>query len=154
MDLYFDRITERDELLWNRERQRVERVVQLAYQGLVIDDHREPGVAQAALAHASGARVEHSVHVVDDVGVGRHLGLLARSTAVDLPQGSRLQQRRHQARLLGHAAVLGLAQDAGHPWVRREAQHAPPHRGERAAARGGAELPQQLLGRRHRGLRR
>jgi ATP-dependent helicase HrpB len=41
VDLFFDRITERDELVWNRERQRVERVAQLAYQGLVIDDHRD-----------------------------------------------------------------------------------------------------------------
>jgi ATP-dependent helicase HrpB len=41
VDLYLDRITERDELVWNRERQRVERVAQLLYQGLVIDDHRD-----------------------------------------------------------------------------------------------------------------
>ncbi|MBK7539546.1 MAG: ATP-dependent helicase HrpB [Myxococcales bacterium] len=63
MDLYFDRITERDELLWNRERQRVERVVQLAYQGLVIDDHREPDGARKDPAGASAVLVREALAV-------------------------------------------------------------------------------------------
>jgi ATP-dependent helicase HrpB len=63
VDLYFDRITERDELVWNRERQRVERVAQLAYQGLVIDDHRDLEGARRNPAAASVVLVREALAV-------------------------------------------------------------------------------------------
>jgi ATP-dependent helicase HrpB len=48
LDLYLDRIEERDELVWNAERQRVERVVQMVYDGLVIDEQRDVEGARRA----------------------------------------------------------------------------------------------------------
>ncbi|MDQ3339680.1 MAG: ATP-dependent helicase HrpB [Myxococcota bacterium] len=41
LDLYLDRIEERDELVWNAQRERVERVVQMTYDGLPIDEQRD-----------------------------------------------------------------------------------------------------------------
>lgn len=41
LDLYLDRIAETDELVWNAPKERVERVVQLTYDGLPIDEHRD-----------------------------------------------------------------------------------------------------------------
>ncbi len=63
MDLYFERISERDELVWNRERQRVERVEQLAYQGLVIDEHRDFDGARKDPAGASALLVREALAV-------------------------------------------------------------------------------------------
>lgn len=63
MDLYFDRISERDELVWNRERQRVERVAQLAYQGLVIDEQREPDGGRRDPRGASAVLVREALAV-------------------------------------------------------------------------------------------
>jgi ATP-dependent helicase HrpB len=48
LDLYLDRIAERDELVWNAERERVERVVQMTYDGLTIDEHRDVEGARRA----------------------------------------------------------------------------------------------------------
>jgi ATP-dependent helicase HrpB len=48
LDLYLDRIAERDELVWNAARQRVERVAQLTYDGLPIDDQRDVEGARRA----------------------------------------------------------------------------------------------------------
>lgn len=48
LDLYLDRIEERDELVWNAAKQRVERVVQLTYDGLAIDDSRDVEGARRA----------------------------------------------------------------------------------------------------------
>ncbi|HSN28351.1 MAG TPA: helicase-related protein, partial [Kofleriaceae bacterium] len=42
LDLYMDRIAERDELVWNAQKERVERVAQMTYDGLAIDETREP----------------------------------------------------------------------------------------------------------------
>jgi ATP-dependent helicase HrpB len=53
LDLYLDRIAERDELSWNAGRQRVERVVQLTYDGLVIDEQRDVEGARRAGAAAA-----------------------------------------------------------------------------------------------------
>lgn len=51
LDLYFDRVSERDALEWNRDRERVEQVKQLTYDGLVIDEHRDvDGARRAGLA--------------------------------------------------------------------------------------------------------
>jgi ATP-dependent helicase HrpB len=48
LDLYLDRVAERDELVWNVERERVERVVQMTYDGLPIDEHRDVEGARRA----------------------------------------------------------------------------------------------------------
>ena len=48
LDLYLDRIEERDELLWNAARERVERVTQLTYDGLPIDEQRDVEGARRA----------------------------------------------------------------------------------------------------------
>jgi ATP-dependent helicase HrpB len=69
LDLYLDRIAERDELVWNAAKQRVERVVQMTYDGLPIDEQRDvegarrAGPAAAAvLAHeALAAGIERFV---------------------------------------------------------------------------------------------
>ena len=66
LDLYLDRVTERDELVWNAERERVERTVQMLYDGLAIDDHRAPAPADAASAavlakQALAAGLDHFV---------------------------------------------------------------------------------------------
>jgi ATP-dependent helicase HrpB len=41
LDLYLDRIDEKDELVWNADKQRVERLVQMTYDGLPIDEQRD-----------------------------------------------------------------------------------------------------------------
>jgi len=48
LDLYLDRIVERDELVWNADRERVERLTQLTYDGLAIDEHRDVEGARRA----------------------------------------------------------------------------------------------------------
>lgn len=48
LDLYIDRIGERDELVWNAAKERVERVVQLTYDALPIDDQRDVEGARRA----------------------------------------------------------------------------------------------------------
>ena len=53
LDLYLDRIAERDELVWNAARQRVERVVQMTYDGLPIDEQRDVEGARRAGAAAA-----------------------------------------------------------------------------------------------------
>jgi ATP-dependent helicase HrpB len=50
LDLYLDRIAETDELVWNAARERVERVVQMTYDGLAIDEQRRPSEATRAAA--------------------------------------------------------------------------------------------------------
>jgi ATP-dependent helicase HrpB len=52
LDLYLDRIEERDELVWNAERQRVERIQQMTYDGLPIDEQRDVEGARRA-GHAA-----------------------------------------------------------------------------------------------------
>jgi ATP-dependent helicase HrpB len=50
LDLYLDRITELDELTWNADKQRVERVTRLSYDGLAIDEQHAPAPADRAAA--------------------------------------------------------------------------------------------------------
>ena len=69
LDLYLDRIAERDELVWNASRQRVERVAQLTYDGLVIDEQRDvegarragPAAAAVLAREALAAGIEQFV---------------------------------------------------------------------------------------------
>jgi ATP-dependent helicase HrpB len=53
LDLYLDRIAERDELVWNAAKQRVERVAQMTYDGLAIDEQRDVEGARRAGAAAA-----------------------------------------------------------------------------------------------------
>ena len=48
LDLYLDRIGERDELVWNAAKHRVERIAQLTYDGLPIDEQRDVEGARRA----------------------------------------------------------------------------------------------------------
>jgi ATP-dependent helicase HrpB len=53
LDLYIDRIAEVDEVVWNASRERVERVVQMTYDGLPIDEHRDVDGARQAAARSA-----------------------------------------------------------------------------------------------------
>ena len=68
IDLYPDRIEDRDELRWNRDRQRVERVARLVYDDLTIDEtidvdgaRRDPGAAAVLVREALAAGIERFV---------------------------------------------------------------------------------------------
>ncbi|HEV7557243.1 MAG TPA: ATP-dependent helicase HrpB, partial [Kofleriaceae bacterium] len=50
LDLYLDRIAERDELVWNAPKERVDRVAQMTYDGLAIDESRRPAEPTRAAA--------------------------------------------------------------------------------------------------------
>jgi ATP-dependent helicase HrpB len=50
LDLYVERVADRVELVWNAERERVERVERLDYDGLAIDEQRAPAPADRAAA--------------------------------------------------------------------------------------------------------
>jgi ATP-dependent helicase HrpB len=50
LDLYVERVADRVELVWNAERERVERVERLDYDGLAIDEQRAPAPADRATA--------------------------------------------------------------------------------------------------------
>ncbi len=53
LDLYLDRIEERDELVWNAPKERVERIAQMTYDGLAIDESRDVDGARRAGAPAA-----------------------------------------------------------------------------------------------------
>jgi ATP-dependent helicase HrpB len=66
LDLYMDQITDTDELVWNAERERVERATRMTYDGLVFDEQldvegarRRPEDAAAVLARAAVAAGIH-----------------------------------------------------------------------------------------------
>jgi len=69
LDLYLDRIAERDELVWNAAKQRVERVTQMTYDGLPIDEQRDvegarragPAAAAVLAREALAAGIEQFV---------------------------------------------------------------------------------------------
>ena len=48
LDLYLDRVAERDELVWNAQKERVERIAQMTYDGLPIDEQRDVEGARRA----------------------------------------------------------------------------------------------------------
>lgn len=58
LDLFIERVTERDEMIWNAERARVERVSSMAYDGLVIDEQRDPAGARHDPARAGAVLAE------------------------------------------------------------------------------------------------
>jgi len=69
LDLYLDRIAERDELVWNAAKHRVERVTQMTYDGLPIDEQRDvegarragPAAAAVLAREALAAGIEQFV---------------------------------------------------------------------------------------------
>jgi ATP-dependent helicase HrpB len=66
VDLYPDRVVERIELTWNRQTERVERIVELVYDGVAIDDSRRPAEPSPAATellatHALAAGIAHFV---------------------------------------------------------------------------------------------
>lgn len=48
LDLYLDRVEERDELVWNAPKERVEKIAQMTYDGLPIDEQRDVEGARRA----------------------------------------------------------------------------------------------------------
>jgi ATP-dependent helicase HrpB len=69
LDLYMDRIAETDELVWNASKERVERIVQMTYDGLPIDEQRDvegarragPRAAELLAKQAMAAGIERFV---------------------------------------------------------------------------------------------
>ncbi|HEY4242821.1 MAG TPA: ATP-dependent helicase HrpB [Kofleriaceae bacterium] len=61
LDLYMDRIEERDELVWNAQKQRVERIAVLAYDGLPIDETRDVEGARRAGAAAAAILAREAI---------------------------------------------------------------------------------------------
>ena len=57
-DMFIDHLDERDELAWNPERRRVERLSQILYDGLVIDDTRDPAAARQRPEEAAAVLAE------------------------------------------------------------------------------------------------
>ncbi len=53
LDLDIERVEDRDELRWDGERERVERVSQVSYDGLVLTEQRDPGGARSDPDRAS-----------------------------------------------------------------------------------------------------
>jgi ATP-dependent helicase HrpB len=50
IDLFIDQLDERDEVAWNAQKERVERVTSMTYDGLPIDESREPAKPSPAAA--------------------------------------------------------------------------------------------------------
>ncbi len=65
LDLYLDRIEERDELLWNAQKERVERTVQMTYDGLVIDETRDIDGARRAGRPTAELLAKHALLAID-----------------------------------------------------------------------------------------
>ncbi len=65
LDLYLDRIEERDELIWNAEKHRVERITQMTYDGLAIDDSRDVEGARRAGRPAAELLAKHALANLD-----------------------------------------------------------------------------------------
>jgi len=61
LDLYLDRIAESDELVWNAAKERVERVVQMTYDGLPIDEHRDVEGARRAGVRAAEVLAKQAI---------------------------------------------------------------------------------------------
>ena len=69
LDLYLDRIDERDELVWDAKRERVERSARMTYDGLAIDEQRDvegarragPAAAELLAKQAIAAGIEKFV---------------------------------------------------------------------------------------------
>jgi ATP-dependent helicase HrpB len=67
LELYLDRIVERDELVWNAAKQRVERVTALVYDGLTIDETRDVDGARKAGRAATDVLAREAVAALDHI---------------------------------------------------------------------------------------
>lgn len=67
LDLYLDRIEEKDELVWNAAKERVERITQLTYDGLAIDEQRDVEGARRAGRRAAEVLAKQALAA----GIGR-----------------------------------------------------------------------------------
>nr|MBA2539422.1 ATP-dependent helicase HrpB [Deltaproteobacteria bacterium] len=91
LDLYLDRIEERDELLWNAQKERVERTVQMTYDGLVIDESRDIDGGRRAGRPAAELLAKHALAAIDKLVDAEALALwrarvtLAASVAPAIP---------------------------------------------------------------------
>ncbi len=61
LDLYLDRIKDEDDLIWNRDRSRVERRTRLVYDGLAIDEQQDVEGARRAGAAASAVLAREAI---------------------------------------------------------------------------------------------
>jgi ATP-dependent helicase HrpB len=61
LDLYMDRIAEIDEVVWNASKERVERVIQMTYDGLPIDESRDVDGARRAGARAAEVLAKQAI---------------------------------------------------------------------------------------------
>jgi ATP-dependent helicase HrpB len=61
LDLYMDRIAEVDELVWNAAKERVERIVQMTYDGLAIDESRDVEGARRAGSAAAALLAKQAI---------------------------------------------------------------------------------------------
>lgn len=88
LDLYLDRIEERDEVVWNADKQRVERITQMTYDGLAIDESREPRAsgrpAAELLAKHALANLDKLIDA-DKLSEWRNRVTLARSVNPSIP---------------------------------------------------------------------
>jgi len=111
LELFPDRIADVDEPRWNRERQRVERVARLTYDGLTIDEtidvdgaRRDPRAAAVLIREALAAGIERFVDADALAAWRARIGFVARS----FPElGVREPTDDELARTLG-AAGAGL----------------------------------------------
>nr|MDQ3366619.1 ATP-dependent helicase HrpB [Myxococcota bacterium] len=114
LDLYLDRIEEKDELVWNAQKERVERVVQLTYDGLPIDEQRDVEGARRAGARAAEVLAKQAIAAGiekfvdrDDLAAWRArvtlVAKLAPHTGIVAPTDEAL------AAVIGHAAAGAIS---------------------------------------------
>ncbi len=109
IELFADRIVESDELVWNPDRERVDRVTRMAYGALAIDEDRRPAEASAEAAAVLMEQLKRrGLASVLDVETLEHLRgrvELARGNGLDLPSVDELLTKA-----LEDAAATSFAQ--------------------------------------------
>ncbi len=116
LDLYLDRIAERDELVWNAGRQRVERVVQLTYDGLVIDEQRDVEGARRAGAAAAAVLAREALaagieQFVDQDALGQWRARVALAARIAPDSGLTAPTDEALARLIARACDGAISFD-------------------------------------------
>jgi ATP-dependent helicase HrpB len=109
IELFADRIAESDELVWNAERQRVDRVTRMSYGALAIDEDRRPAEPSAEAAKVLMEQLEKRGlgDVVDLATLEQLRGRvdLARGSGLELPSVDELLTKA-----LTDAAATSFAQ--------------------------------------------
>jgi ATP-dependent helicase HrpB len=116
LDLYLDRIAERDELVWNAGRQRVERVAQLTYDGLVIDEQRDVDGARRAGAAAAAVLAREALaagieQFVDQDALGQWRARVALAARLAPDSGLAAPADEALARLIARACDGAISFD-------------------------------------------